>query len=442
MKREREPELTEPRPKRTREQPGQPIPVPLASLTGQPPSNFSWLHYSGRLTTLLEDGPQGRRAAVVVSRPRDVENIWLNGYFGSLVQSRRWLDRAGLILRDWTPGADFLAGEKVAEERDGHYGQHELISGEVLDEDHDSEAENSHHHCVKGAEEEKGKGTLADVTNCDTDNHHEESDHFDAAVGGEAVEDSEGCVAGGGEDSDDNEDGADDEPRSWQDLKERLASGGATATAEGRHEDEEGPELYLDICEAFYLSYALGCLTVSDVGRDLPLLRMWQKYSQLEPDFIYRYAAYHYLRAKGWVVRGGHPLGCDWLVYRLGPPFYHASYTVRVEVVDGLTGLAMEKDRVQPVTWKQLLGLSRLSESVNKEMLVARVEVQGLQERDLLSPHCLRKLAVNTIRFNRWIPGEKRWEVKPTVPSLNNHPDAGSSNSTTSKKIRGAHKKS
>jgi hypothetical protein len=31
-----------------REVPGQPIPVPLASLSGQPPSNFLWLHYIGR----------------------------------------------------------------------------------------------------------------------------------------------------------------------------------------------------------------------------------------------------------------------------------------------------------------------------------------------------------------------------------------------------------
>ena len=42
----------------------------------------------GRLEVLRDAGPQGRRAVVVISRLRDVENIWHNGYFGSLVQSR------------------------------------------------------------------------------------------------------------------------------------------------------------------------------------------------------------------------------------------------------------------------------------------------------------------------------------------------------------------
>ena len=59
------------------------------------------------------------------------------------------------------------------------------------------------------------------------------------------------------------------------------------------------------------------------------------------------------------MVRGGHQLGCDWLVYRLGPAFYHASYTVRVEVVDSVSGRTLHEDRVQPVSWAHLLGLSR-----------------------------------------------------------------------------------
>jgi tRNA-splicing endonuclease subunit Sen2 len=76
-------------------------------------------------------------------------------------------------------------------------------------------------------------------------------------------------------------------------------------------------------------------------------------------DGFFRYAAYHHLRSKGWVVRGGHSLGCDWLVYRLGPPFYHASNTVRVEAVDGLTGRPLQPDTVRPLSWDQLIGLSR-----------------------------------------------------------------------------------
>ena len=37
-----------------------------------------------RLRILEEGGPQGRRAVVVVSRSRDVDSIWQNGYFGTI----------------------------------------------------------------------------------------------------------------------------------------------------------------------------------------------------------------------------------------------------------------------------------------------------------------------------------------------------------------------
>ena len=31
-----------------------------------------------------------------------------------------------------------------------------------------------------------------------------------------------------------------------------------------------------------------------------------------------RYAVYHDLRSRGWVVRSGAPLGADWILYKLG----------------------------------------------------------------------------------------------------------------------------
>jgi hypothetical protein len=41
-----------------------------------------------RLEVLAEEGLLGRRAVVVVSRPRDVQNIYHNGYFGTILQAR------------------------------------------------------------------------------------------------------------------------------------------------------------------------------------------------------------------------------------------------------------------------------------------------------------------------------------------------------------------
>ena len=57
-------------------------------------------------------------------------------------------------------------------------------------------------------------------------------------------------------DDDPDEEGCGDgvagkEPASWRELKQQQA-------ANGEEEEEVGHELYLEICEAFYLSYALG----------------------------------------------------------------------------------------------------------------------------------------------------------------------------------------
>ena len=47
-------------------------------------------------------------------------------------------------------------------------------------------------------------------------------------------------------------------------------------------------------------------------------------------DFPYQYAVYHHFRAKGYVVKDGTKFGCDFLLYKEGPPFYHAQYSVRI----------------------------------------------------------------------------------------------------------------
>ena len=71
-----------------------------------------------------------------------------------------------------------------------------------------------------------------------------------------------------------------EEPQSWADVKERR---------EEKEEKVREVILHLELCEAFFLSYALGCLTVEQEDRQqLGLLDMWTKYCQLEDDFPLR----------------------------------------------------------------------------------------------------------------------------------------------------------
>ena len=42
--------------------------------------------------------------------------------------------------------------------------------------------------------------------------------------------------------------------------------------------------------------------------------------------FLVNYAAYHYYRSLGWVVKGGIKFCVDLLLYKRGPVFHHAEY--------------------------------------------------------------------------------------------------------------------
>jgi len=201
-------------------------------------------------------------------------------------------------------------------------------------------------------------------------------------------------------------------PRNWGELKDMSMSEDDWSPLSG----QDAPVvLHLELCEAFFLSYSLGCLTVSDeTGCQLSLLEMWQLFRQLEPDFPLRYRVYHHYRALGWVVRSGYCMGADWGLYKLGPAMYHATYTVRVEGIDKKSGEVVEIG-LKKITWGDMLAQTRVAVTVKKDLLVARVEVWG-DMRDWDSPHCLRSMAVTATRVKRWVVGDQRWTVKPKVP--------------------------
>jgi len=214
-----------------------------------------------------------------------------------------------------------------------------------------------------------------------------------------------------------------DSPRNWSELKDRSIT-----EDEEEHQEcvQEPSVLHLELCEAFFLSYALGCLTVSDsdschcVGGgctecQLSLLSLWQLFRQLEPDFPLRYRVYHHYRARGWVVRSGYCFGSDWALYKLGPAQYHATYTVRVEGVDRVCGEVVDMVGVKALSWGDMLAQTRVAVTVKKEPLVARVGVRR-DFRDWESPHCLGDMSVQTYRMKRWVVGDHRWNIKPKVP--------------------------
>ncbi|KAM9737124.1 LOW QUALITY PROTEIN: tRNA-splicing endonuclease subunit Sen2-like [Dama dama] len=163
--------------------------------------------------------------------------------------------------------------------------------------------------------------------------------------------------------------------------------------------------LQLSLEEAFFLVYALGCLSIYYEKEPLTIMKLWNAFTTVQPTFRTTYMAYHHFRSKGWVPKPGLKYGTDLLLYRKGPPFYHASYSVIVELVD---------DRFQgaprrPLSWRSLAALSRVSVSVSKElMLCYLIKPSTMTDKDMDSPECMKQIKVQEVILSRWVSSRER----------------------------------
>ncbi|KAF5675625.1 tRNA-splicing endonuclease beta chain [Fusarium heterosporum] len=145
--------------------------------------------------------------------------------------------------------------------------------------------------------------------------------------------------------------------------------------------------------EAFFLSFGLGALTVTDPATgsqlsSLELLKTFRQYSYfpprvepedpaLQPDdnFLVHYAVYHHFRSLGWVPRGGIKFGVDWLLYARGPVFDHAEFgLIVVPSYSDAIWKAAGKQNPQK-TWQWLHGTVRVLSHVTKSLVLVYVDI-------------------------------------------------------------------
>nr|XP_019588235.1 PREDICTED: tRNA-splicing endonuclease subunit Sen2 isoform X3 [Rhinolophus sinicus] len=163
--------------------------------------------------------------------------------------------------------------------------------------------------------------------------------------------------------------------------------------------------LQLSLEEAFFLVYALGCLSIYYKKEPLTIVKLWKVFTIVQPTFRTTYMAYHYFRSKGWVPKVGLKYGTDLLLYRKGPPFYHASYSVIVELVDD----HFEGSLRRPFSWKSLAALSRVSVNVSKElMLCYLIKPSTMTDKEMESPECMKRIKVQEVILSRWVSSRER----------------------------------
>ncbi|KAJ7406736.1 tRNA-splicing endonuclease subunit Sen2 [Willisornis vidua] len=170
--------------------------------------------------------------------------------------------------------------------------------------------------------------------------------------------------------------------------------------------------LQLSLEEAFFLVYALGCLSIYYGEEPLPILKLWEVFTEVKPDFRTTYMAYHYFRGRGWVPKVGLKYGTDLLLYRKGPPFYHASYSVLAELVDE----DFQGPLRRPLSWMCLSGLNRTTANASKElMLCYLIKPSDMTAEEMASPECMKriKVQVQASVLNGHCGLQRPWSLTP-----------------------------
>ncbi|CAN6674782.1 tRNA-splicing endonuclease subunit Sen2p [Trichomonascus vanleenenianus] len=172
-------------------------------------------------------------------------------------------------------------------------------------------------------------------------------------------------------------------------------------TASRRAEDEviiEEEKLvqqeYLQLMpvEALFLAYGLGALEVES----LSVQELLNVFSSHDDKFLYHYVAYHHFRSRGWCVRNGVKFGVDYMLYKRGPPFSHAEFSV----------IVIPSKEANPNKWWWNGSIGRVIGGVKKTLVFCYVDLPD--SRPATIDDLLRKSFVREVVYRRWVANRNR----------------------------------
>lgn len=324
------------------------FPVPISSATGKPASNNNWSYYKGRLLG----------SVVVIEEAEDVEALYHMGFYGKCTISGRQPEHL--------TGTDSLKFSESSER-----------PMQVLEK-----RRYKRRQCWKEMQGETSRDSKS--ARSETENTHQNTTLKPKVNSVVVIEDS----------SDEN------------DLENYSDKHQPTV--------EENPYpisefLHLSLVESFFLVYGLGCLVIEDDRKvKMDVQTFWQHCCSVDPRFVPLYVCYHHFRSKGWVARHELKYGTDFCIYKDGPAYNHASYSVLVQpVLESLRPDTLFPS--QKLTWTNFSRLSRTTEQVIKEPLlcyVVRPDDVGIDE--LKHPSVLSRFQVQEMLLRRWVSSQER----------------------------------
>lgn len=371
---------------RVQEEAGAPLPVPVAALTGLPATSGGWSYYSA----VYRDG------VVEVTDSQDALALWHNGYYGY----------------DRIEPSDFEDTRNINR-------FHRKKCWKLL--------------CTDGLQprsfftspvENHSQKTSGNKTDAQIENHkNSEKSEEDSMSQLREVKQREEGETYSNDDSFHSQNEKEKSIKTVLDLSGRRRER-ETLLEEDNEDLHDGMKLMPE--EAMFLSYALGCLIVSqsvqqqscqyssernDMYREMTIDEMWTAFTRADKAFPIRYAVYHHYRTKGWVVKSGLKFGTDWVLYPVGPPFYHAQYTVLIQCVWSDTLRRDDSASWREFSWTNIAATERLNSHVAKAPLICLVlRPRGLTDSQLGKLQCLHQLSIQELLLSRWLPSAQDQE--------------------------------
>ncbi|PVH14104.1 tRNA-intron endonuclease [Candidozyma duobushaemuli] len=214
-----------------------------------------------------------------------------------------------------------------------------------------------------------------------------------------------------------------EEMQKMEELKVKMEEVNTEALTFKDNEETAGSEdladlefSQLDPVEAFFLAFALEAGEVStekSVLNDIELLRSIADLDHSQESFVHRlsaflqrYVVYHHYRSLGWCVRSGIKFGCEYLLYKRGPPFHHAEFGILISAAD------------ESRSWEDTMAVARVIGGVKKTLIFAYVEMPTLEQVSEVwegkkSPRqkvmdLLQLYRISEMVYRRWSPSRTR----------------------------------
>ncbi|ALC38936.1 CG31812 [Drosophila busckii] len=178
-------------------------------------------------------------------------------------------------------------------------------------------------------------------------------------------------------------------------LHDNGCYGRGSKSRGGPMSGESDETLLLGLEESCLLAYYLKVLEITD---KLGNLLDWQAYlaaaTTLDKKFVFKLAAYLYLKSKSWIIKSGIKFGGDFLIYKHGPRHYHASFLVLVQ-----TQAQKLCTHYEP---KNLKGIQRVAETSDKDVLILKVNQPNDFELLPATPLELKALTIEETVIRRF----------------------------------------